>query len=334
MRWLIGLGLLIAMLAFAIGVYHAAGMLRGGRPSVHKPTEVSAVPLPGTLFVVQAGAIYRFQHGNFTQITPEEGWMQPSPAPNNQLIAVRRQGNASDLFLLTTSGKVVAQLTHDAAPVAEDNHWTFYPRFSPDGQTFFYAFDPKDYFNSYRVDLAIFASHLDANSRAVDWTQPNWYTGGDVDPVPLRSGALIYTKYSIDDSFEVHAQIWYQARAQSQGQALTAPELGCGKPAISPDEKVIAMVCDKGSRQGADLDIATFDESSLALGSPATLVSNQLVTSPAFSPDGKTIAYLAPARAGAQFQLWTVDSRGPSSVRDITTDLGLDSSSAPAWMRG
>src|SRR5439155_26646368 len=91
-RWLIGAGLLVAMVAFGVGVYHAAGYLKGQRNVVHRPTEVSAPSLPGTLFVVQKGAIYRFEHGRFTQITSESGWMMPGPAPNNQLVAARRQG--------------------------------------------------------------------------------------------------------------------------------------------------------------------------------------------------------------------------------------------------
>jgi Tol biopolymer transport system component len=64
------------------------------------------------------------------------------------------------------------------------------------------------------------------------------------------------------------------------------------------------------------------------------LVTGRLVTAPVFSPDGKTIAYLAPATSGGNFQLWTVSSSGPASVRDITSDLGLDSLSAPVWLAG
>lgn len=332
-RWLVGVGLVIAMLGFGIGVYHAAGLLKGGRGTVHRPTEISAPSLPGTMYIVQGGAIYEFRHGSFTQITPENGWMQPSPAPHGELVAVRRQPNYSDLYLLTTAGKTVAQLSHNSSTgAAEQNHWTFYPRFSPEGTLLYYDFDPKDYFDSYRVDLAIFASPVDANGRAVEWTQPNNYTGGDVGPLPLRDGGLIYTRYSIDDSFQVHGQIWVQKRPQSPGQALTPSELGCSEPALSPDEKLIAMVCNKGANQTAELDVATFDPTTLTLGSPAALVTGQLVASPAFSPDGKTIAFLAPSTPGGGFQLWTVSSSGPASVRDITTDLGLDSTSAPVWM--
>jgi Tol biopolymer transport system component len=237
--------------------------------------------------------------------------------------------------MLTTGGRQLAQLTRNYVPgPAESNHWSFYPRVSPDGATLYYDFDPKSVYNSYQVDLAIFSSPSDPNAQgAVQWTSPNDFTGGDVNPVPLRGGGLVYTKYSIDQStFQVRAQIWAQKRPHTVGQQLTAPQLGCGQPALSPDEKLIAMVCTKGSNQSAELDVATFDPATLAVGSPATLVSGQLLTSATFSPDGKTIAYLAPTTPGGHFQLWTVGSSGPASVRNITTDLGLDPTSAPVWV--
>ncbi|HET7339753.1 MAG TPA: hypothetical protein VFK22_09405 [Candidatus Dormibacteraeota bacterium] len=334
-HWLIAVGLVVAMLAFGIGVYHAAGYLRGNKPTIQRPTQITASPLAGTMYLTQAGAVYRFQHGSFTQLTSENGWTQPAAGPSGQLIVVQRANNFSDLYLLTTSGSKVAQLTHNsAAGLPENSHWAFYPRLAPDGKTIFYDYDPKDPYNSYRVDLAIFATHINSGAGAVDWTEPNDFTGGDVNPVPLKDGALVYTKYSIDDQSQVHSQIWIQRRPGSTGTALTTPDLGCGEPAVSPDEKSIAMVCNKGSNQSADLDVASFDEATLTLGTPSALVVGQLVASPTFSPDGKTVAFLAPSTAGGGFQLWTVNPGSSGSVRDITTDLGLDSTSAPVWMAG
>ncbi len=334
-RWLVAAGLVVAMLAFGFGVYKAAEHLRASRNEVHRPTEVSAPSVPGTLYVVQDGAIYRLHGGAFKQLTDEAGWMQPSAAPNNQLVAVRRQGNYSDMFLLSTSGTTVAQLTRDQSSTAvESNHWVFYPRFTPDGKAVFYSFDPKDIYGSYKVDLTIFASPLDSRSRAVVWTTPNAYTGGDVSPVPLRSGALIYTKYSIDDASQVHAQIWIQRRAGSPGLALTPPDMGCSQPAVSPDETQIVMVCDRGSNQHSDLVVAPLDTSALTVGAPTTLLGEQLVASPVFSPDGKTVAFLAPTSAGGHFQLWTAASSGTSPAKSLTDNLDLDSDSSPVWRAG
>lgn len=334
MRAFVTAVLVLAMCAFGVGVYHAAEYFKGGHATVRKPTDVSAQPLAGTLYVVQQGAIYKFHHGDFTQITSEEGWSQPAADPRgNQLVAVQRHPNYSDLYVISTSGHTLAQLTHNSSTTAIDsNHWTFYPEFAPDGSALFYTFDPKDPGNSYRVDLAIYVSPLGGNGRAMQWTYPNYYTGGDVDPLPLRGGGLLYVKYSIDDQWQVHSQLWLQRRAATDGVGLTDAKLDCGQAALSPDESLVAMVCRKGSNTTAEIDVAPFDATNGSIGPLTTLVTGGLVASPAFSPDGKTIAYLAPSTPGGQFQLWTVPAQGSAKPSQITFDLGLDAQSAPVWM--
>jgi Tol biopolymer transport system component len=334
-RSLVVIGLLLAMLLFGFGVYHGAELLKDNKPSVHRPSEITAPGLPGTMYLAQGGAIYRFKGGTFTQITPEAGWMQPAMAPDGrQLVAVQRRTNWSDLFLLTPAGKPTSMVTHNnLSQLPEYNHWAFYPRFSPDGSSIFYNYDPKDSYNSYQVDLAIFASPGPSWRNAVQWTIPHAYTGGDVGPIPLKGG-LVYTKFSIDDQGAVHSQVWLQTRPGSPGLALTPKEVNCVQPAVSPDQKSIAMVCTRGQTQSAEIDIMSFDASAPTAGSLTTLVSGHLVAAPAFSPDGKTIAYLSPVVTGGAFQLWTVGSSGQPAASAITTNLGLDSTSAPVWMAG
>lgn len=335
-RGLVSAVLVVAMSAFGVGVYHAAGYLKAGRLQVQRPSQTTGPSLPGTIFVVQGGAIYRYQDGRFTQITSEAGWMQPAADPTgSRLVAVRRQANVSDLFLLQLNGRPGAGLTHDTAPTVEDNHWAFYPRFSPDGSQIFYDYDPKDPYNSYRVDLAIFASPVDPTAAgSVRWTYPNQYTGGDVNPVPLRGGGLIYTKFSIDDQSKVHSQVWYQARPGSAGTPLTDPADDCLQPAVSFDERELAMVCTHGQPQEAELTMAGFDRTTLSLGPATVLARGQLAASPAFAPDGKTIAYLAPSTPRGGFQLWTVSavqSTAPAPMA-ISSNLDLDAMSAPVWV--
>jgi len=333
-RWLMSAALVLAMSAFGVGVYHAAGYLKAGQSHVQRPSQTSGPILPGTVFVVQSGAIYRYEKGRYSQITSDAGWAQPAADPTgNSLVAVRRQPNVSDLYRLSRYGRVEAQLTHNGSPTVEANHWVFYPRFSPDGSRIFYDYDPKDPYNSYRVDLAIFASPGDGSS-SVRWTYPNDYTGGDVSPVPLRGGGLIYTKFSIDDQSKVHSQLWYQARPGSPGTALTEAAADCLQPAVSPDERQVAMVCTNGQTQSAELRSASFYPSTLSLGPATVLVRGQLVASPSFSPDGKAIAYLAPAEAGGGFQLWTVagtQSTAPAPMA-VSSNLDLDAASTPVWV--
>ena len=328
--------LLLAMCAFGFGVYRAAGALKSDGTHVVRPTSTYAQALPGKLLVAQGGAIYKFQNGTFTQITDGNGWTQPSSSPDGtRLVAVQRHQNYSDIYLLTDSGRVVQQVTHLQSPQVEGNHWAFFPRFSPDGTHIYFAYDDKVP-GTYEVDLSIFATNADGSGREVVWTVPNQYTGGDADPVPLRDGGLVYTKYSIDDKGAVHSQVWATARAGAPGSPLTQPTDDCAQPALSSDQKSIAMICRHGELQSTELVLAAFDPVNYALGPVSVLMQGQLAASPTFSPDGQTIAFLAPVQQGGAFQLWIVPastSPSPSGARPITQDLGLDATAAPVWER-
>jgi Tol biopolymer transport system component len=321
------------MLLFGFGVYHAAGLLKVDQSVVNRPSEITAPALPGTVYLAQGGALYRFRNGSFTQITPEGGWMQPAMSPDGrEMVAVQRKTNYSDLFVLTPAGKPTGQITHNSASaLPEYNHWVFYPRFSPDGSMLFFDYDHKDGYNSFQVDLAIFATPTASWRTSVQWSVPHPYTGGDVSPVPVQGG-LVYTKFWIDDQSMVHSQIWLQARPRSQGIALSPKDVNCVQPAVSPDQKSIAMVCTRGQTQSTELDVAAYDATAATLGSLTTIVKGDLIASPAFSPDGKTVAYLAPVTTGGAFQLWTVGASGNPVPRSFTTTLGLDSSSPPVWV--
>ncbi len=329
--------LILAMMAFGFGVYRVAGVLKTDSGRVVRPSSTTAPALPGTMYVAQRGALYRFKDGAFTQITDDAGWTQVAVSPDgSQLVAVMRHENYSDVYLLGSNGRIIQQLTHHQAQQVEANHWSFLPRFSADRSQVFYSYDAKDPFATYRVDLAIFALADDGSGAVVQWTVPDDYTGGDVDALPLGDGGLIYTKYSIDDKSQVHSQLWYAARPGQPGRALTQPEDNCLQPALSPDGKTLAMICRRDQLQSTDLVMAQLDGTNHTLGNESVLVHGQFSASPVFSPDGQTIAFLAPVQAGEAFQLWTVPAAAtssPSAAHPITQNLGLDSSAPPAWVK-
>ncbi len=352
-RRLVIAGLVILMLGFGIGVYHVLDSQKRLHTGVDQPTDhASAMALPGTMYLAQGGALYRFHGGSFTKLTNAEGWVQPALSPDGtHLVAVKRAFNFSDIYLLDTGGHVQQQLTHNASNVVEHNHWAFYPRFSADGQTIYYSYDPKDPYNNYHVDLAIYAIVPGSRAAPRQWTYPNEYTGGDVTPIPLKSGALLYAKNSIDGSGKAHSQVWIQARAGSAGLGLTQANDDCGQPAVSPDGGMLAMVCRHG-QDIADIEVATLDASHFSIGSSLVVVPPGLNSAPAFSPDGRSIAYFAPSSGAGPFQLWTVAVAGssaagtspaastagspaaaatPAAPRQVTQNLGFDSSAAPVW---
>jgi Tol biopolymer transport system component len=299
--------------------------------------------------------------------------MQPMILPTGaSLVAVKRDIAFSDLYQLATNGSVIAKLTNNAAPSRfsdiGSNHWSFYPVLAPDGQTVFMSYD-SDKTQEYEVDLAIWQMPLGGTrSQWRRWTNPNWYTGGDVQPVPLASGGLLYVKYDQDLNGQKTSQIWYKAKQVGRETALTSPADDCSEPALSPDGKTLAMIC-SGGQQVAHLVLADFNGS--GIGPLRTVVSDRLVAQPAWAPDGSGIAYLAPTQPDLPFQLWWLPKAGslvptptptpsaapsvspspgrkgsPTPVRrspspspsptpvvpiQITTDLGFDATSPIAW---
>jgi Tol biopolymer transport system component len=301
--------------------------------------------------MAQGGALYRLENGQFSEIKPGPGdWTQPTSAPQGGLIAVSRQIHFSDLYLLDGSGHAVRQLTKNQTGPVEANHWAFYPNVGPDGKTLYYSYDPKDLSNTFRVDLAVWSMPLQGTqAQGRRRTTPSPYTGGDVQPLSLSSGAVVFTRYGIDDAGHSQSQIWLQARAGATGQALTEPADDCSAPALSHDGARLAMVCTNG-RQSATLQVAPFDGQKL--GPREVVVEGQLAAMPAWAPDGQSLLYTAPGGPSGRFQLWLVQapsssaSPSPGAVKPsgnptpvaarqprlVTNDLDLDATSAPLWV--
>jgi Tol biopolymer transport system component len=317
------------------------------------------VVLPGTLFVAQSGAIYSFHGGVFHQLTAEQGWMQPALIPDGGgLLAVKRSYAFSDVYELGLNGQVQRQLTTNApARKTSDtgaNHWSFYPRLTGDRKTLLMSYDDPKF--GYEVDLSVWAVPFGGTIRqGRRWTTHNDYTGGDVQPLPLPTGGVLYTKYSLGSDGKMASQLWLTTRPLSVGTPLTTLDEDCSEPALSPDGKMLAMICSY-RRQVSDLVLASFD--GVHLGPRTVLIGDRVVAQPAWAPDGAGIAFLAPAKADLPFQLWWLPARAyvpsplpspaasgatspgasatPSPVPvkpvAVTADLGFDATSGIAWL--
>ena len=371
--------LVVAMLLTGIGTYTYLGAHKSViRQPPKAPTQALPAPpaylLSGTLYLAQAGALYSLSRGQFRQLTVPAGWMQPQMLSTGaSFLAVKREAAYADVYQLAVDGSILAKLTSNAAPSRFSdigaNHWSFYPTLAPDGKTVFMSYDSGKAFD-YEVDLAIWQMPLGGTrSQWRRWTIPNDYTGGDVQPVPLASGGLLYVKYDQDTDGKKASQIWYKPQRVGSSKALTTLDDDCSEPALSPDGKTLAMIC-SNKQQFSHLVLADFNGS--GIGPLRTVVSDQLVAQPAWAPDGSGIAYLAPAQPDQPFQLWWLPKAGyevpapiptpsatapvspspgrkgsPTPTRraspspspspkpvtpiQITTDLGFDASSPIAW---
>lgn len=315
----------VAWLVAGFGVYLGLGFAahrnaaasRASRPGQEPATQGPLGRLPGTLYLVQDGTLYRLRRGTFTPLLAAGGtasWSMPAVSPSGQnLVVVRRDSGYSDLYLVDASGKSRTQLTHDASSTVELNHWALYPRLGADGSTVWFSYDPKDGFSDYNVVLAVWSMSLGGAADMRRWTTPNDYTGGDVQPVPLASGGLIYTKYALDTSLNrIMGQLWLAPGAGEAGQALTPSADDCSQPALSPDGSRLAMIC-TGGTQVASVQVAAFDGA--ALGPRQVVVSGQLAAQPTWSPDGQSLVYVAAQGISGHFQLWLQQVPSPHAAQ-------------------
>ncbi len=386
-------GLAVLMSLFGLGVYRLLGHFKhldnsaATRPPDRPQDTKPAVVLPGTLYLSQGGDLFTLHGTDFKELIAHDSvrgdWVQPALLSDGSLLAVARADASSSLYQLAADGTVTRQLVAGAATTLSDgslenNHWVFHPRLGPDGTTLWFSYDsPK---NGFLVDLAVWAMPLAAGTAspsptpsahatvrpvlpavAKRWTTPNDYTGGDVDPVPLISGGVVFTRYSIDAQDKIHSQLWYTGSPSDDGRALTAPEEDCSQPDISPDGTELAMVCTNGD-QLARVVVAPLLSAPPAtagaptptptpsarrpsptptpapkgpyLGAERVVVDGALAAQPVWAPDGSGLAFLAPAETGANFQLWWLAgaaSSSPAAPAQVTQSLGFDATSRPAW---
>jgi hypothetical protein len=351
--------------AFGAEVYHYLDSHRSTLtlqvPRLTDPTKSrQAGPidnLPGTLYVAANGAIYRLHAGTFSTVLPAPGggssWTQPAISADGQsLIVVQRGFETSDLYLVNANtGQVEEQLTHDLSRSYEFNDWAFYPKWTANDRDVFFSWDrPKDLAATYNVTLKIWEMRVSDPAIADQWTYPAGYSGGDVEPQPLASGGIVFTRYFYDQQ-TIYSQIWLADQmsfgAYDVGTPLTPEQDDCSQPSVSPDGTELAMIC-TGGGQTANIEVASLQGNQL--GNPITVVSGMQASQPTWAPDGTGLVFFAPYGPSGAFQLWwepvpktllqptpvppsPSPSKRPAPARPtlLTTNLNFDASSPIAW---
>jgi Tol biopolymer transport system component len=306
------------------------------------------VRLPGTIFVSQDGAIYAIKGSSVRRLPLPAGgdWTQPRVLSDGSLVVVRRFDEYSDLYHVNAAGRVLSQMTADDQAASNTtlqlDHWILWPAVSPDGTSVYFASDaPKPApSQSYEVDFSLWSAPLSGEVTIGDqgvtggtrWSVPDTYTGGDIEPVPLADGNVLYSSYANTGKGTVVSVLGVQTSPGSPMVPLTTPAQDCGAPAVAADGVTVAMMCDLG--QTADLEVATLLGTKLS--TPRVLVANCLCNAPSWSPSGDNLLYMNASDPDGNFGLWYIANAGnahPGDAKRVTdASVDLDATSAAAWM--
>jgi hypothetical protein len=298
--------------------------------------------------VSQQRAIYAISGSSVRRLPLPAGgdWTQPRVLADGSLLVIRRFDAYSDLYHVSALGRVLSRLTVDDPSTANRtlqlDHWVLWPEVSPDGTSVFFATDaPKPAPDqSFEVDFSLWSAPLSAPlsigdtgvSGGTRWSVPDLYTGGDIEPVPLPNGSLLYSSYANTGKGTVVTVLGLQTNPGSGMRSLTTPEQDCGAPAVASDGVTVAMVC-TNSGQAAALEVATIEGSSL--GPLRIVAAHCLCNSPSWSHSGDSLLYLNAAEPDGNFGLWYIANAGgghPGTPRRITdASVDLDATSAAAW---
>jgi Tol biopolymer transport system component len=344
MRRAITVGVLLALMAgFGFGVNRLIASRKAKIPTeatVFVPTATRpAVVLPGTLYLAQNGDIYRLSDGFFTDLhlsTAKGQWMQPAYVPGTQdIVAVLRSAEYSDLYLLSSQGQILRQLSHNATAQAQKvwlDHWMFWPRFDSTGKTMYFSYDQPKNSNTYAVDFSVWSGSLSGALANQRLTTANPFTGGDVEPTPMANGDIMYSRYAISGG-SAYSFIALLNKPEGKPVLLTTASQDCGQPAPSPDGTMVAMVCIGGTGlQSTRIEVAPLVGTKL--GTPRILVNNCLCSAPEWAPDGSGLVYFNPADVTGHFELWWVKgalSATPAAPLQVTTNLDFDATSPVSW---
>ena len=143
----------------------------------------------------RTATIYRLSDGFFSDLhlparrAVDAAGVRTGHAEHRRRACVR---GVSDLYLINSQGGILRQLSHNATaqvPKVWLNHWMFWPRFGPDGNTMYFSYDQPKNSGTYAVDFSVWSGLLNGKLANKQLTNSNPFTGGDVEPTPMANGA-------------------------------------------------------------------------------------------------------------------------------------------------
>lgn len=313
-----------ALIALALAACNGPTVPVIGQPQTPKTltAQDAAKQLPGSVYVVQGGRVWRLRGGNLSALTPGDqtvGYPTMTTDGKHSAVALISSGHSEiavggpdfdNLSSLTTAPKDPHNGSIDIKPT-----------FSPDGTRLAFMSDR----GKCCTDEQIWEGPYNPYRPRQVSTPPD-ATGGDDAPVyTLNGAAILFVAYRPvnGDSQNTHAQLQQAGVPSGKPKAILAPADGdILDPAPGPGDR-LAFVMRRGD--SADIEVGAAD------GSGATKVTSFGDTrQPVWSPDGQSLVFIS--QHGGTFDLWSVPADGKGDPKRLTWGADLNANSRPAWV--
>jgi TolB protein len=331
------------------------------RPIGPAPTiAAQGLALPGRMLFVQGGNLWLWQGDAGRQLTSNGDTFQPAWSPEGGRIAyIQRVTSFSELLVMPSEGGEAVQLTQDGPDSSVYSYeriyasmWAFYPAWSPDGATIAFASQagPPGGSPAAEFRVSLFSTPAEAGSER---TQLYADASGHV-------GRLAYAPdgqsiaFAFGPAHEGEPTIYRYIVESGNAEPFPGAPAQSYDPAFSPDGTLLAFAARINGRtdvfvirtttaaasaeDAPAIDTEATPTTSAAAETPIQLTSIGTARAPAFSPDGKQLAFLAIAPGGNSFDLWVLDleieadgALVPGQPRQITQGMALDADSGVAW---
>ncbi|MGH2391660.1 MAG: hypothetical protein ACRDIE_25985 [Chloroflexota bacterium] len=285
-------------------------------PTVDRRSPTPVLPpdtyIPGHIYYVQGQAIYSVHHNEAPQLITTGS--EPALSPDGkQLAFILFSKNYQDLWLLNLKTHTLTRLLDDALTDwqnASTGLTAAMPAWSADGQSVLFSWSypgaPIAGTNNFdRTDFSItrcLAVGPCNTNTAVKLTTPAFQSGGDYDAAP-RPGdptVMVYARYLYETARDNTSRSLAYLVALNP-TTLSAIQLtpfldNDSQPTWSPDGKyLLYMKTSDDMRQTSIWEMAFHPPGDLQDNANAHLLisGSPFAADPAFSPDGKDLAYLA-----------------------------------------
>jgi TolB protein len=348
--------LLIVLVALALlaGACGGGQRVPEGEPGAEPfaPQDQQAAPggtgveVPGRLLFVREGTLWLWQGGQASPLAGDGAVLHPEWSPDGRQIAYIERGESfSDVVLASTSGELQERLTDNESDFPPDSRervcdsiWAFYPAWAPSGRRLAFVTQEAPPVcpagaPAVEYSLSLAGTSLSNGERNDLFFDEQAHVESPAFRPP-RGTEIVYTHMDLRANGQ--QQLYRLDVATGDVESYPGAPPRSYDPTFSRDGRWLAFA----ARDGTETDIWLLpgDAESGSNPAPQRLTTLGMARAPAFSPNGRLLAFLAIPPGADGFEMWVAELslRSDGTVQagefqQLTTGLGIDAASGISW---